>query len=318
MHDRKEKRLDVVLLGNPNAGKSVLLNELLQTRLAAASRKRQTTRTNIIGVFNYHRTQLAFYDIPGFVPSHSVRKEEVKRLRRVISETVRKADVVLLVVDAARACNSVDIHGFAEMVRMAFDGASEEVILVLNKVDLVNPKTKLLDVTHELVSIINGVKLGPDGKDEAALDTTTFMISAAENDGVIDIKNYLLSAAKPKPWLIQPGRGISNISDEERVEEMVREMLLDNTHEEIPYIAGVSCLSIRAMNPKKIRVDVNIYVDNNRQQRIVVGDKGRTLVKIRQTAAEALEEIFDKTVMLYLWVKVRSKHEGEDEEDSLL
>jgi GTPase len=320
LHDRKEKRLDVVLLGNPNAGKSVLLNELLQTKLAATSRKRQTTRTKILGVFNYHKTQLAFYDIPGFVPSHAMGKEEVRRLRQIITSTVALADVVVLVIDAAKACNHIDIHDYSEMIRMAFDGASQEVILVLNKVDLVTPKSKLLDVTYDIVSIINGVKLGPEGAQEAMLDTTTFMVSATENDGVIDLKNYLLAAAKPKQWVIpaHSRNAVTNIPDEERVEEMVREMLLDHTHEEVPYVAGITCQSIRSMTPQKLRVDVDILVDNHRQQRIVVGDKGRTLVKIRQTAVEALEGIFNKTVILYLWVKIRSKHAEENDEEQLL
>ena len=320
LHDRKQKRVDVVLLGAPNAGKSVLLNGLLQTKLAATSRKRQTTRTQILGVFNYKKTQIAFYDIPGFVPSYSAGQEEIRRLRQVITSTVAQADIVLLVIDAAKACNHIDVNDYAEMIQLAFNGAKQEVILVLNKVDLVHPKNKLLDCTHDIVSIINGVKLGPEGAHEAKLDTTTFMISARENDGVIDLKNYLLASAKPKEWVIPPsGKTVAtNVSDEERVEEMVREMLLDHTHEEIPYIAGVTCQQIRAMTPKKIRIDVDIYLDNNRQQRIVVGDKGRTLVKIRQTAAEVLEEIFDKTVLLYLWVKVRSKHREENDEERLL
>jgi len=273
-----------------------------------------------LGVFNYHKTQLAFYDIPGFVPSHSDGREEVRRLRQTITSTVARADVVVLVIDAAKASNHLDIHDYSEMIRLAFDGASQEVILVLNKIDLVHPKNKLLDLTYDIVSIINGVKLGAEGADEAMLDTTTFMISAMENDGVIDLKNYLLSAAKPKEWVIAPNsrNRLTNLPDEERVEEMVREMLLDSTHEEIPYVAGVTCQSVRSMSPTKLRVDVDIFVDNNRQQRIVVGDKGRTLLKIRQTGAEVLETIFGKTVILYLWVKIRSKHRGENDEEQLL
>ena len=310
----------MVLLGHPNAGKSVLLNELLTTKLAATSRKRQTTRTKILGVFNYHKTQLAFYDIPGFVPSHSDGKEEVRRLRSLITSTVALADVVVLVIDAAKACNHVDVHDYAEMIRLAFDGASQEVILVLNKVDLVHPKNKLLDLTYDIVSIINGVKLGPEGADKAMLDTTTFMISAMENDGVIDLKNYLLAAAKPKEWVIPANsrNTLTTLPDEERVEEVIREMLLDSTHEEIPYVAGVTCQTIRSMSPTKLRVDVDIFVDNSRQQRIIVGDKGRTMVKIRQTGVEVLENIFKKTVILYIWVKVRSKRAEENEEEQLL
>lgn len=317
-HDRKYKRLDIVMLGKPNSGKSVLLNQMIQTKIAATSRKRQTTRTQILGVFNYHKTQLAFYDTPGFIPSIDASKSEIRRLRDITTKAVSQADVVLLVVDANLSLSQKELTGFSEMVQIALQGAKQEIILILNKVDLVQTKMDLLDTTWDLVSVINGVKLGPTGKDKAHLDTTTFMISALENDGVLDVKNYLLSLAKHKPWIISEGEGVSDLSEEEIVEEMIRENLLDHVHEEIPYIAGVRCQTIQEMSPTKIKIEVEILVDNNRQQKIVVGDKGRTLLKIRQSTCDLLEKRFEKTILLYIWVNVRSKNGARDEPDSLL
>ena len=319
-HEKRSKRLDVVLLGKPNSGKSVILNNLLQTTIAATSRKRHTTRTQILGVFNHKMTQLAFFDTPGFVPSLDARKAETRRMREITTAAVSKADVVLLVVDASKAMSKADMTGFAEMVQLALEGAKEEVLLVLNKIDLVAHKTDLLDLNWDLVSMINGLKLGADGKDDAALDTTTFMISALENDGVTDMKNYLLALAKPKPWLIAKEDGVSDMSEEDIVEEMVREHLLDHTHEEIPYIAGIECQRLTEIGEDggKLRIDVDIYVDNPRQQKIVIGEKGRTLVKIRQSTVEALEKIFSKQVILFMWVNVRNKHSTLDEEPTML
>ena len=306
---RTEKRLDIVIIGSPNSGKSVLLNQLVKSKLAATSRKRHTTRGEILGVFNHRNIQLAFYDTPGFVRSAEALRQEIRSLRDIATTSMTKADVVLLVVDSSYDVNTRYKDAFAEMVRVALDYAKLEIILVLNKVDLVKPKDKLLQLTFDLVSLINGVKLGPDGAEKAVLDTTTFMISALKNDGVIDLKNYLLSSALFKPWIIpKEKKKITNMTMEERVNEVILEKMLDNTHDEIPYIAEIICTSIKNLSSSRAKIDVDILVDSPAQQRIVVGHQGRTLVKIRQSAAEELEKILNTQIILYLWIKQRGKH----------
>jgi len=308
---RMEKRLDVAILGPPNAGKSVLINTLIKTKLAATSRKRHTTRREILGVFNHRNVQLAFYDTPGYVGRGDLQSNtgDITSLRNFSLKTVRKADVVLLVMDASKDAGPTMQDTFAEMVRVALDNAAIEVILVLNKVDLVVPKPRLLDTTRQLVSLINGVKLGPDGADRAQLDTTTFMISALENDGVVDLKNYLISLAQPKEWLVPEGQGNTLLTMEERIEQIVLEMLLDHTHEEIPYISDIECTSIKATpsgeGNKSVRIDVNIWVDTGAQERIIVGHQGRTLLKIRAASVDVLEKVLNKRVILFLWAKKR-------------
>lgn len=307
---RLERRLDVVILGAPNAGKSVLLNTLVKTKLAATSRKRHTTRGEIIGAFNHRNVQLVFYDTPGYVRAADAVSNAVKVLRSFASTTSRKADVVLIMVDAARELSPVQQDTFAELVRLGLGSAELEIVLVLNKVDLVTPKTRLLDITRQLVSLINGVKLGPGREHEAQLDTTTFMISAIQNDGVVDLKNYLLSLARPKPWVVPKGQGNTLLTREERVEQIVLEMLLDHTHEEIPYIADIDCTSYADLTETRVRIDVEIKVDTNAQERIVVGQQGRTLLKIRSASVEVLERVLGKGVLLFLWVKRRDQNEA--------
>ena len=317
---RAEKRLDVVILGSPNAGKSVLLNTLVQTKLAATTRKRHTTRNEILGVFNHRNVQLAFYDTPGFVSSAEALKQDVKTLRNLAATAAAKADVALLVVDATWSFNRASQQDtFAEMAKLAFDSVATEVVLVLNKVDLVFPKTQLLETTFSLVSLINGVKLGPGGADRAQLDTTTFMISALKDDGVTDLKNYLISISQLKPWVIPKNQkqlapqglnleanAVTNLSLEERVEEIVLEAMMEHTHEEIPYIADIACKSISNLTPTRLRIDIDIRVDSPSQQRIIVGQQGRTLLKIRSSASEILERAIGKQVILYLWVLLRA------------
>lgn len=304
-----EKRLDIVILGTPNVGKSVILNKMVDSKIAATSRKQHTTRSEILGVFNYRNTQLAFYDTPGYIRKVDARKADTRTLNATAAATAKKADVALIVVDSAR-CKSVHYHdAFCELVRLGLDNAKKEIILVLNKVDLINPKSELLDITRMLVSLVNGVKLGPGNEHKAKLDTTTFMISALENDGLVDMKNYLIGSADMKPWVLSADEGVTGSSMESRVEEIVLEKLLEHTHEEIPYIADIECTDIQPLRGRIVEVNVNIWIDTPGQQRIIVGQQGRTLVKLRQSAVEDLEGIMDKKVILRLWVKLRNGKE---------
>ena len=211
-------------------------------------------------------------------------------------------------VDASKRVRPQDQDTFAEMVKISRAGAKSEVILVLNKVDAVEPKGVLLDLVDTYVGLINGVKLLPEEADTACLDTTTFMISGLQNDGVIDLKNYLISLAKPKPWLIPRGSNASTtLTEEERVEEVLLEKLLENIHEEIPYICDIHCRPIVQTDANStLRIDVDIKVDNERQKRIILGQQGRSVVKIRQDAVEDLEKMFvGKQILLFIWVDVR-------------
>lgn len=310
--NKVERRLDIVIIGAPNAGKSALLNTLLKTKLAATSHKKHTTRSQILGVFNHKNIQLAFYDTPGFVSSYEARKLDTITLQRVIKTSASSADVVIIMVDAVRSLSPVFLDTFAEMVKIAIDSAKMEIILVLNKVDLVVPKSNLLDTTRALVSLINGVKLGAGREDEAQLDTTTFMISALYKDGVLDLKNYLLSIAKYRPWILGKNKGITSLSDRGRVNEVILQALLENTHEELPYICTVDCTDIKTIRRDTIEINADIFVDTPNQQRILVGHQGRTLVIIRATASELLLKIFNKEVILKLWIKVRGDDDGSD------
>ena len=364
---RQEKRLDIVIFGHPNVGKSVLLNCLIEHKIAATAHKRHTTRGEILGFFNHRNVQLAFYDTPGYMSSDVALTHDMKALRSVGLAATSKADVILLCVDANIShLSSKQQDWFADMAKVALENAKQEVILVLNKVDLVEPKTLLLETTRQLVSIINGIKLGPNRADEAALDTTTFMISALENDGVVDLKNYLITLAKHKPWIVttrggsvetdesdeddsegsddegyvrrQKGLEVETVqkvsgkihsakdqeevlldtshftalSPEQIVEEVVLESLLEHTHEEIPYIAKISCKSIKKVADGRIAIGCSIQVDTKSQARIVVGQAARTLVKIRQSACIPLEKMFKvKYILLTLNVETRMDEQGK-------
>jgi GTP-binding protein Era len=302
-----EKRLDIVILGTPNVGKSALLNRLIGTHVAAATRKAHTTRRQILGVLNYKSTQLVFFDTPGYIAEMEAKSKEKNQLRLQTKSAAESTDIVMIVIDAARRLTEKYDVEFCEMAKMAYAGAKQEVILILNKVDLVEPKDRLLDVVEKYVSLMNGVKYGPEGRHLAQLDVTTFMISALKDDGVIDIKNYLLASSSYKSWILPKERGSTNMSDGEIVQEIVYEKLLENVHDEIPHSALVQCTSISEINPTRLMVNVTISVENDRQKRIVIGQQGRSMLKIRQAACKLLEAILHKDIILEFDIQTKSK-----------
>lgn len=129
--------------------------------------------------------------------SQGLTRDEME-LGQVARGALDRAELCLVVMDAAKNFSTTEEATFTDLVRSALQAKCQELVLVLNKVDLVHPKTDLLDRTIELVQIINREK-GREETDDT-FDTTTFMVSALQNDGVLDLKNYLLGEAKPAPW----------------------------------------------------------------------------------------------------------------------
>jgi len=165
-----KRRLDVAIVGAPNAGKSQLLNVLVQSPVAAVSRKRHTTRSGILGAWTTNQTQLLFIDTPGFLKLETAKQEGLfKDLVKVASRELDRADYTLIVVDAARKLDDslkealvflmLRAHHSQGRDEIFFEDSSQEQMLhekfaiVLNKVDLIEPKERLLDIATELAEL---------------------------------------------------------------------------------------------------------------------------------------------------------------------
>ena len=200
-HVKAQRCLDIVILGDPNAGKSMLLNSIINAKIAAESQKSHTTRQEILGAFNFNNIQLCFHDTPGFVRSIDAKKKgpDFQNLRSITTSILKPKfnkknhniimdetheeyemkmkmkkekendekviyssgiDIALLVIDASRPLTERRRSSFAELARLALLGNVTELCVVLNKVDLLSQERKpeLLELTHDLVSLINGVK----------------------------------------------------------------------------------------------------------------------------------------------------------------
>ena len=279
----------VAIVGAPNVGKSTLLNRLVGAKVSIVSPKVQTTRTRVLGICIEGPAQIIFIDTPGiFQPRRRLDRAMVAAAWRGTAD----ADDVLLLVDASRGLD----RNTAAIVKK-LKRAKRKVILAINKVDLVN-KPNLLALAAEL--------------NETGAFTDTFMISAETGDGVADLMAFLAGRVAAGPWLF-PEDQISDMPDRLTAAEITREQLYLQLHKELPYAAAVETESWKDQDDGSLRIEQVVYVERGSQKAIVLGKKGSRVKSIGEAARKELEEIFERRVHLFLFVKVRGNW-GDDPE----
>lgn len=272
----------VSLTGWTNVGKSTLLNRLVGTKLAAVADVAQTTRQRITGVRNLDQGQIVFVDTPGIhKPRHRMNHAMVQLAR----ETMSGVDLTLLVIDASRGIGPGDREAI-ELVRRC--GVPR--IAVLNKVDQVHPKPKLLPLLEELV--------GPLGFSEAV------PISALSGDGCDRLLELVLSRLPEGPPIF-PDDYLTDQPERVLAAEWVREKLLARTRQELPHASAVLVEHWHEREDGLLEIDATILVDRTSQKKIVIGKQGGLLKEIGSAARIELEEFLERRVYLRLWVKVR-------------
>jgi GTPase len=275
----------VSLLGRPNAGKSTLLNRIVGHKLAIVSDKPQTTRTRIVGVKNYEEAQVVFVDTPGVhKPMHRLNV----RMVDVALEAMREVDVLALVVDASVKPGSGDKF-MLETIREVKTPA----ILVLNKVDLI-AKNKLLPLIDHYRKAHPFVEIVP--------------VSATDGTNVEVLENLFLQYL-PEGEPLYPPDYVTDQSERFAAAEIVREQVLQLTHDELPFSTAV--LVDKFEEPAEERRVLGLYctilVDRESQKPIVIGKAGAMIKKIGTEARQELEKYFGTRVFLDLHVKVKSE-----------
>src|SRR5438067_875203 len=275
----------VALIGAPNAGKSTLLNQLVGHKLAIVTPKVQTTRTRLLGIAVEDSAQLIFVDTPGiFAPRRRLDRAMVAAAWAGAAD----ADATVLLVDAARAAQrGVDHDTKAILGRLA--GTKRRAILALNKVDLVRRET-LLGLADELF--------------RSAVFEHVFMVSALTGDGVADLKRHLASTVPRGPWLF-PADQLSDAPERWLAAEVTREQVFLQLHDELPYAATVETESWQERPDGSARIEQVIYVQRTSQRAIVLGEGGRRIKAIGAKARAELEQMLDRRIHLFLFVKVR-------------
>jgi GTP-binding protein Era len=274
----------VSLIGRPNAGKSTLLNRIVGEKLAIVSDKPQTTRTRVVGVKNYDLGQVVFVDTPGVhKPTHRLNV----RMVDLALEAMRDVDLVTLVVDASVRIGSGDRY----LLKLLAD-AKTPAILALNKVDLVS-KPKLLPMLDEYRQAYEFVEFVP--------------ISAADGTNV-DVLEQLFLERLPEGEPLYPPDYLTDQPERFQVAEIVREQVLQHTHDELPFSTAVLVDRIQAEESGGLtQIYCTILVERESQKPIVVG-KGGAMIKAIGTAARAgLERFLATRVFLDLHVKVKSE-----------
>ena len=277
----------VAVIGAPNAGKSTLVNALVGQKVAIVSGKPQTTRARLMGIAIEGSTQVLLVDTPGIF-------EPRRRLDRAMVAAAwtgaQDADLILLVIDAAAGVKE-DI----ERIISSLADRRHPLFLVLNKVDLVN-KGALLGLATDLTA-----RLNPD---------KVFMISAANGDGVSDLKQALAQAMPQGPWLY-PDDEVSDATDRMIAAELTREQIVNQLHQELPYATAVETETWEDRPDGSTVINQQIIVERDSQKAIVIGKGGKRLKSIGAAARAEITHHLGRPVHLYLHVKVEPKW-GED------
>lgn len=280
----------IAIIGAPNAGKSTLVNTLVGAKVTIVSHKVQTTRVPVRGIAIAGQSQLIFMDTPGiFRPK--------RRLDRAMVEAAwggaGEADVVALIVDAQKGLDS-EVEEIVEKLK----GVRSPRILLVNKVDRIHDKSKLLELTAALTQRVEFERV--------------FMISALNSAGVDDLKSYLASAVPEGPWHY-PADDISDAPVRMLASEITRERIYHWLHEELPYAITVETTDWKVLRNKSVRIEQTIYVERDSQKSIVLGKQGRTIKQISSEARQEISQIIEQPVHLFLFVKVREGWEGDPE-----
>lgn len=287
----------VALIGAPNSGKSTLLNALVGTKVSIVSRKVQTTRARVLGIALEGKAQIVFVDTPGiFAP----RKRLDRAMIAAAWQGADDADLVALLVDAYANVRTIDRDTEAIIAKLKPSGrkaAGRKAVLVLNKVDLVNPP-QLLGLADRL--------------NREGVFTDIFMISALTGDGVADLRRHFAKSMPESPWLY-PEDQISDMPDRLLAAELVREQLFEQLHQELPYALTVETEAWEERKDGSVKIDATIFVQRDNQRAIVLGKGGERIKAVGAGARKGLEALFERRVHLFLFVKVREKWQDDPE-----
>ncbi|MFT4676339.1 MAG: GTP-binding protein Era [Candidatus Azotimanducaceae bacterium] len=278
----------VAIIGRPNVGKSTLLNNILGQKVSITSKKPQTTRHQLLGIKTTPKCQFLYVDTPGI---HGKEPRAINRyMNRSAKTVVRDVDVVVFVLDRTDWQDDDEIA--SETVRRHKD----HLIIAINKVDLLKDKQRLLPYLAQLKEKFPAAELVP--------------ISAEQGENVDRLESLIESKLPPGAALF-PDDQITDRSTRFLVAEIIREKIMRQLGEEVPYAATIQIESFKDSG-KTIHIEAVVFVERDGQKAILIGKKGEKLKRIGTDARQDIETLLERKVMLNIWVKVKANWSDDD------
>ena len=278
----------VAILGAPNAGKSTLINALIGEKVSIVTRKAQTTRSTVRGVLTRGQAQIVFVDTPGlFAPRRRLDRAMVASAWGAAAD----ADLLMLIIDARKEAGETTLTEETQSILAELAAIRKPRLAVLNKIDLVD-RPKLLELAAPLNAALRF--------DE------TFMVSAANGDGLDRLLDRLAAMIPESPWLY-PEDQIAEAPIRSLAAEITREKLIERLHDELPYQATVETDEWKDQPDGSARIEQTIFVTRESHRKIVLGEGGRTIKAIGTAARKDIGQAHGAPVHLFLHVKVREK-----------
>ncbi len=271
----------IAIVGRPNVGKSTLLNNLIGQKISITSKKAQTTRHRINGILTDEQSQFVFIDTPGFQLKHTNRLNSV--MNRSVKQSMQGVDVVIFVIEAIR---------FDERDRLVLKllPTGTPVILVINKIDQLTDKSRLLPFLEKMAKEFHFAALVP--------------VSAEQKMQLAELISVIRAYLPENQPLFSEGE-ITDRSERFIAAELVREKLFRLLGEEIPYSTSVAIDKFTIEGDLR-KIYACIIVDRINQKPIIIGKNGEKLKIIATQARKDMEKVFGSKVYLEIWVKVKS------------
>ena len=271
----------IAIVGRPNVGKSTLLNHLIGQKISITSRKAQTTRHRINGIYSDDHSQLVFVDTPGFQMKHLNALN--RGMNRVVTSSLRDVQVVMYVIEAMRYDERDQ-----EVMKLLPDNCP--VLLVINKIDEIADKGQLFDFAERVAKDFKYADIVP--------------VSAKFGKKIAELRDTLRSFL-PEGGLIYDPDEVTDRSEKFLASEILREKVFRFTGEELPYSVSVVIEKFE-MDKKLRRISAAILVDKEAHKAMLLGKKGEKIKEIATQARLDMEKLFDGKVFLEVFIKVRS------------
>ena len=281
MKDQLSKSGMISVIGRTNVGKSTLINKILGQKVFITSRKPQTTRNRLLGIKTKGHSQAVFIDTPGV---HSGENRALnKYMNKVAFNSILGVDIVIFMLDSLK---------WTDQDQLILDRLPKDlshVLLVINKVDLIDNKEHLLPHIKKLSSSYDFKEIIP--------------VSSLHNQGLTTLENIIFSLL-PDRIHDYPEDQIADVPEKFVVSELIREKCITRVGDEIPYRISVV---IDSFIRKESLIDISaiLYVEKDTQKGILIGHKGEKLKSVGSAARKEIEKFLESKVMLRLWVKVR-------------